>query len=128
MRDDATTGAGRLVGALAALALATAAVGCGSQQRDTPSAATPQVRSEYAGMPLRGTPGELVYEQSGCAACHRIGPVGNSEPGRRLTHVGSRLTAREIRHALVEPVAPMPLFRLPPAKMRALVAYLSRLR
>jgi quinol---cytochrome c reductase cytochrome c subunit, bacillus type len=110
-------------GLLAALALATAAGGCGSQQP------VPQPPPIDAGLPMRGTPGERVFAHSGCLACHRIDGVGNDGPGPGLTHVGSRLTKREMRRALVDPKAPMPSFRtLPHAQVDALLAYLSRLR
>lgn len=111
---------------LATLALVTAAGGCGSQRHEP---RPPQPPSIYAGLPLRGTPGAQVFERSGCAACHRIATVGNDGPGPRLTHAGSRLTKRELWHALVDPTAPMPSFRnLSRVHTRALVAYLSRLR
>jgi len=88
-----------------------------------------QPPSLYAGLPFRGTPGERVYEASGCAACHRIGTVGNTGPGPRLTHVGARLDRAQLRRTLIAPRMPMPSFRsLPPAKREALVTYLSRLR
>jgi mono/diheme cytochrome c family protein len=73
--------------------------------------------------------GRSVFTRAGCLACHRIGENGNPGPGRALTHVGSQLTERQIRHALVDPKAPMPSFRdLPPRKLHALVRFLSLLR
>lgn len=73
--------------------------------------------------------GRDVMAQSGCEACHRIGANGNRGPGPALTHIGSRLTEREIRHALLYPKAPMPSFRaLPHAKLHALVRFLAMLR
>ncbi|MFL5818378.1 MAG: c-type cytochrome [Conexibacter sp.] len=108
---------------LAALVLVAAAAGCGSQRREPPPP------SIYADLPLRGTPGAQVFERSGCVACHRIATVGNAGPGPQLTHVGARLSKREMRRALVDPTAPMPSFRtLTQAQMRALLTYLSRLR
>jgi mono/diheme cytochrome c family protein len=73
--------------------------------------------------------GRTVTAQSGCLACHRIGQSGNPGPGPALTHVGSVLSRRGIEHALIDPTAPMPSFkRLPPAKFKALVTFLSELR
>lgn len=73
--------------------------------------------------------GRTVATQSGCLACHRIGEDGNRGPGRDLTYVGSRLSPGEIERALIHPAAPMPSFKkLPKAKLRALVTFLSLLR
>jgi Cytochrome c len=44
--------------------------------------------------------GKLVVAQSGCLACHRIGDDGNRGPGTNLTHIGAKLSEREIAHAL----------------------------
>lgn len=73
--------------------------------------------------------GRRVTAQSGCLACHKIGDNGNRGPGTNLTHVGSKLSPARIEHALRHPTAPMPSFsRLPPAKIKALVTFLSLLR
>jgi mono/diheme cytochrome c family protein len=73
--------------------------------------------------------GKRVVAQSGCLACHRIGDGGNRGPGRNLTHVGSRLSGRQIAHALVDPQAPMPSFRhLPAQKLHDIVRFLALLR
>lgn len=73
--------------------------------------------------------GRTVTAQSGCLACHRIGANGNAGPGPDLTHVGSKLPSSAIEHALTDPTAPMPSFRkLPRAKLRAIVEFLSLLR
>lgn len=73
--------------------------------------------------------GRTVMAQSGCLACHRIGQSGNPGPGPALDHIGSMLSRRGIEHALISPTAPMPSFkRLPPAKFKALVTFLSELR
>ncbi len=73
--------------------------------------------------------GRTVAAQSGCLACHKIGEAGNRGPGPNLTYVGSRLSSARIEHALRHPTAPMPSFsRLPPAKFKALVTFLSLLR
>jgi menaquinol-cytochrome c reductase cytochrome b/c subunit len=73
--------------------------------------------------------GRTVVAQSGCLACHKIGDSGNRGPGSNLTHVGERLSPTRIEHALRHPPAPMPSFRnLPPAKLKAVVTFLSLLR
>jgi mono/diheme cytochrome c family protein len=73
--------------------------------------------------------GRTVYAQTGCAACHRIGDVGNAGPGPNLTHVGSTLSRSGIEKAILDASKPMPSFRrLPPAKLKAIVRFLSLLR
>jgi mono/diheme cytochrome c family protein len=73
--------------------------------------------------------GRAVAAQSGCLACHRIGEAGNDGPGPDLTELGGRLPRLAIERTLVKPTRPMPAFtRLPKAKFRALVTFLSLLR
>jgi mono/diheme cytochrome c family protein len=73
--------------------------------------------------------GRTVYDQSGCAACHRIGDQGNKGPGPDLTQVGSTLSTPEIERAIVDPSEPMPSFKnLPAKKFKAIVEFLSLLR
>jgi mono/diheme cytochrome c family protein len=73
--------------------------------------------------------GMKVVAQTGCLACHRIGEQGNSGPGPDLTHVGSRLSAEQIEHAILDPTAPMPSFRnLPREKLAAVVEFLSQVK
>jgi hypothetical protein len=73
--------------------------------------------------------GRLDVAQSGCLACHRIGESGNRGPGQNLTHIGSKLSEREIAHAIVDPRAPMPSFRdLPAQKRHDIVRFLAALR
>jgi hypothetical protein len=73
--------------------------------------------------------GRLDVAQSGCLACHRIGDSGNRGPGQNLTHIGSKLSEREIAHAIVDPRAPMPSFRnLPAQKLHDIVRFLAALR
>lgn len=73
--------------------------------------------------------GRLVFAQSGCEACHRIGVQGNRGPGPDLTHIGSMLSTRKIEHALIDQRQPMPSFKgLPRAKFHALVRFLGLLR
>lgn len=55
--------------------------------------------------------GRAVAASVGCEACHRIGDQGNAGPGVALTHIGSKLTKREIRRALLDPRPPMPSFK-----------------
>ena len=73
--------------------------------------------------------GEYYVASSGCLACHRIDDEGNRGPGPGLTHVAARLGSREIRHALLDPTAPMPSFnRMPPHKLRDVIAFLAALK
>ena len=73
--------------------------------------------------------GMAVAAQTGCAACHRFGKNGNAGPGPNLTHIGSKLSDRQLKHALVDSRAPMPSFRnLSAYKSRAIVRFLSLLR
>jgi hypothetical protein len=73
--------------------------------------------------------GRLEVAQSGCLACHLIGDNGNRGPGRNLTHIGSKLSEREIAHALVDPQPPMPSFaHLPAPKLHDIVRFLAALR
>jgi hypothetical protein len=73
--------------------------------------------------------GRTVFAESGCLACHKIGEVGNPGPGQNLTHVGARLSSREIGEMLVSPRAPMPSFKnLPVSKLHHLTRFLSLLR
>jgi hypothetical protein len=73
--------------------------------------------------------GRVDVAQSGCLACHRIGDNGNRRPGENLTHIGSKLSERELVHALGDPRAPMPSFRnLPAEKLHDIVRFLAALR
>ena len=73
--------------------------------------------------------GRLDVAQSGCLACHRIGDNGNRGPGENLTHIGSKLSEREIVHAIVDARAPMPSFtHLPAQKLHDIVRFLTSLR
>jgi hypothetical protein len=73
--------------------------------------------------------GRTVFVESGCLACHKVGEAGNPGPGQNLTHVGARLSPREIEEALVSSRAPMPSFKdLPADKRRDLIRFLSLLR
>jgi hypothetical protein len=73
--------------------------------------------------------GRTAFTESGCLACHKIGEIGNSGPGQNLTHVGARLSSREIEEVLVSPRAPMPSFKnLPANKLHDLTRFLSLLR
>jgi mono/diheme cytochrome c family protein len=72
--------------------------------------------------------GMVLVAQSGCLACHRIGEQGNPGPGSDLTHIGAKLSARQIEHAILDPTAPMPSFsHSPPAKLSAVVTFLGLL-
>lgn len=88
-------------------------------------------------VPVAGAPQHLSAEQrlgrqvfldAGCLACHRLDGSGNPGPGPDLSDIATRLPAQAIARTLINPTSPMPSFRdLPPAKFRALVAYLSAL-
>jgi len=72
--------------------------------------------------------GMKVVAQTGCLACYRVGRQGNSGPGPDLTHVGSRLSAEQIEHAILDPSALMPSFKnLPREWLTAVVEFLSQL-
>jgi uncharacterized membrane protein len=69
-----------------------------------------------------------LVQQAGCLSCHRIGSAGNAGPGGDLSGVGAHLRPPEIRSLLVDPPSGMPSYaNLPPAKLDALVSYLSGL-
>ena len=73
--------------------------------------------------------GRTVLAQSGCLACHRIGDEGNPGPGQNLTHIGTRLSFRQIKHALLSPREPMPSFKnLRAKKLQDLIRFLSLMR
>lgn len=76
-----------------------------------------------------------IYTTS-CETCHALGPLGNQTGVFKLpngtyiyppplTHVGSILSAAQIRHQLVSPVGGMPNLSLPPAAVVYLVGWLS---
>jgi len=75
--------------------------------------------------------GSLVFAESGCQGCHRIGEDGNAGPGPNLTKVGGRLPRQAIARTLINPTAPMPSFsRLKqqhPQQFNALVNFLGSL-
>ena len=52
--------------------------------------------------------GAIVYEKSGCAACHTIGGKGGFL-GPDLTDIGARRAVRHLRQSIVEPNADIPL-------------------
>jgi menaquinol-cytochrome c reductase cytochrome b/c subunit len=92
--------------------------------------ATPKVIKESGGKTLAEfEAGKRVVAQTGCLACHKLGDNGNDGPGPQLTHIGARLPAGGIERTLINPEAPMPSFKnLPPAKFKAIVAFLAQLR
>jgi menaquinol-cytochrome c reductase cytochrome b/c subunit len=92
--------------------------------------ATPKIVKETGGATLAEfEAGKQVVAQSGCLACHKLGDNGNDGPGPQLTHIGSKLPSQGIARTLVNPTAPMPSFKnLPPAKFKAVVAFLSQLK
>ena len=73
--------------------------------------------------------GRALVGQSGCLACHQIGSAGNNGPGANLGDIGQRLSSQALRHAVINPRAPMPSFgSLPNRQVRDIVAYLASLR
>lgn len=89
----------------------------------------PAVEEAGGGAVREFNAGMKVVAQSGCLACHRIGEQGNSGPGPDLTHIGSKLSAEQIEHAILDPTAPMPSFKsLPREKLAAVVEFLSELQ
>jgi ubiquinol-cytochrome c reductase cytochrome b subunit/menaquinol-cytochrome c reductase cytochrome b/c subunit len=73
--------------------------------------------------------GSTVIVQSGCLACHRIDNQGNRGPGLELTHIASKLSRRQIEHAILDPSAPMPSFRrMPKHQFMKMVKMLRLLR
>jgi hypothetical protein len=90
---------------------------------------TPIVPARQRRRQLEVEAGRLDVAQSGCLACHRIGDSGNRGPGENLTHIGSKLSEREIVHAIVDARAPMPSFtHLPAQKLHDTVRFLAALR
>lgn len=73
-------------------------------------------------------PGKEVVAQSGCLACHKLGDNGNDGPGPELTQIGARIPRNAIARSLQVGPSIMPSYAgLPPAKFRALTAYLASL-
>jgi hypothetical protein len=73
--------------------------------------------------------GRTVFGRSGCLACHKLGDEGNPGPGENLTHVGARLSPRQIEQVLLSPRAPMPSSKnLPRKQLRDLIRFLTLLR
>lgn len=73
--------------------------------------------------------GARIAVETGCLACHELGKVGKTSPGPRLTHIGSLLSKRHLRAALLNPDEPMPAFRrLAHRKLDAIVRFLSLMR
>ena len=82
--------------------------------------------------------GEAVYDAQKCQVCHSV--AGKGSKTNPLDGVGSKLSADDIRQWIVDPVAaakkanstkkpPMPAkYKLPPAELDALVAYMSSLK
>jgi menaquinol-cytochrome c reductase cytochrome b/c subunit len=83
-------------------------------------------------VPTQYEQGKLVFAESGCQGCHRIGEDGNAGPGPNLTNIGTRLAPPAIARTLINPTAPMPSFaRLQqqhPAQFNALVNFLGSLK
>jgi mono/diheme cytochrome c family protein len=113
------------------------AAGCGGDEERARGPATGQLPQASTNghwapyEPPAGEPvsGRRIIDAAGCLACHQLGSAGRSGPGDNLGAIGERMSAAEIRRALVSPQAPMPSYRaLPRAQLDVLVAYLSALR
>jgi hypothetical protein len=73
--------------------------------------------------------GRTALFRTGCLACHKVDEAGNRGPGQNLTHVGARLSPRQIEQVLLSPRAPMPSFKhLPRKQLRDLIRFLTLLR
>ena len=83
--------------------------------------------------------GQEVYQAQKCSMCHAIAGKGNKQ--NPLDGIGTKLSAEDIRHWIVDPAAmtaksqstkkpPMPAkwSTLPAADLDALVAYLQSLK
>ena len=82
--------------------------------------------------------GQQVYEAQKCSVCHSIAGTGGKQ--NPLDGVGSKLSADDIRLWITDPTAaakkansvkkpPMPnKYKLPPAELDALVAYMQSLK
>jgi mono/diheme cytochrome c family protein len=104
--------------------------------------AAPAPRTAQRGEPAATTPvaaGRKIYEHEKCATCHQIAHQGNIR--FPLDGVGSRLTADQIRRWITDTAqmeAALPTlpavrmsatrYKLKPADLDALVAYLSSLK
>ncbi len=87
-----------------------------------PPGLSPAERREF-------TAGRTLALAAGCSECHRIDDRGPAGPGPDLSDIGARLPPAAIARELRDPTAPMPSYpSRPAARLRALVAYLSRLR
>lgn len=80
--------------------------------------------------------GAKVYAAQKCSICHSIAGVGNKK--LPLDGVGTKLTTDQIREWIANPVEaakkhnsaakpPMRAYKLPPAELDALVAYMKSL-
>ena len=73
--------------------------------------------------------GKEVIARSGCLACHQIGASGNRALATNLTHIGSRLSRREILRSLRGGPSIMPSFEsLGDQKLNEVADFLSQLR
>ena len=84
--------------------------------------------------PARGEQGRQLFEKNRCLLCHKLGDKGGKLAGA-LDDIGRRRNADALKRAILEPQkefpdakVKMPVFKLQPAEMEALVAYLSTLK
>jgi menaquinol-cytochrome c reductase cytochrome b/c subunit len=114
-RPIATTAAIMTIIAMAYLTLLGANAG-------SPTSIDIQVAPQYEA-------GKQVAAQSGCLACHKFKDNGNNGPGPELTHIGQKLPRAAIARTLINPTAPMPVYKdLPPKKFNELVDFLASLQ
>ncbi len=114
-RPIATTAAVLTIVAMAYLTLLGAEAG-------SPTAIDIKVAPQYEA-------GKQVAAQSGCLACHKFKDNGNNGPGPELTHIGAKLPRAAIARTLINPTAPMPVYKdLPPQKFNQLVDFLASLQ
>ena len=96
-----------------------------------PLAASAQASQTAASAPDRGA---VVYAAKKCPVCHGLDGKGSQK--RPLDFVGTKLTSEEIRLWIVDPVdmakktlptgkTVMKPYKLPPADLKALVAFLA---
>ena len=80
-----------------------------------------------AGVPAAG--GAAVFEAKGCAHCHLINAVGGHK-GPDLTHVGARLSKKQIENQILNGGDAMPAYKdaLTETETKSLVRYLRKLR
>lgn len=117
--------------ALAATAAAALIAGCGDSGGSGPEPPFEQTGPGPIGfeVPPGLERGQQAAEEQGCQQCHRFGERGAVAPGSDLTDIGDRFAPEAIRNFVVQGSESMPAYdELPPADLRALVAFLAALK